>query len=452
MMSLYILSTLYGIAGLCYLFITIRRIVKQNGIRVFDFSRLMYSVIYGFIPMLLYTKEAVGERNLFFTAYDNTQLWECYLLFFFSVVIFCVLNLSYKCIKIKAPEQALRRYDGVDVKYNMNGRLLLISGVVALAIGWISLLLWTRAYGSLNNFILNANAIRSGRGEISNSFAFMKQFVRIMSVALFAIYSSYLHIRPRGIKKVIFLAIILIALVGNYYYTLASDSRASIMFLGIALVAISLRHRKKEKISRYLINSAFLVILFLLITIYADTFTRYIRFGIWESSNTNFLDALIREFSFTLCSEMKAIQGWIRGDLNVKIVDDLINSITSWIPDRFIPFDTPETIWTYNTNFYGRMGAGTSPCDLVATSIYETGIIGIIIHPFVLGQLIGRIDKSLWRTEASAYMDVYYGVFAHVFVMQISHNQYSTIVLGLFPAFLFFLITKVVNQLFDRKS
>lgn len=66
-----------------------------------------------------------------------------------------------------------------------------------------------------------------------------------------------------------------------------------------------------------------------------------------------------------------------------KDFDDLINAIVSWIPERFVPFEIPETVWRYNTNIYHTGGSGTSPSALVSTGIYEIGLLGALIHPFI---------------------------------------------------------------------
>lgn len=451
MTSLYILSMLYGIAGLIYLIIAVRKIITQNGIRVFDFSRLMYSMIFGLIPMLIYWKEASGERNLFYTNYTSDQLLKIYLLFALSIFIYAVLNLSYGSIRKKAPQQEMGQTGDDEQEDLYKGKNLYVAGVIALGIGWISLILWTRAYGSITNFVLNANAIRSGHGAVSNTFAFMKHFVRLMSVSLYAILSAYFFIKPRGFKRIIHLTLIVISIVGNYYYTLASDSRISIMFVGLAFVAILLRHRKKANIGRYIVLSGLVVFGLLIVVMNADTFTRYVRYGIWKSSDSGVIESIVREFRFTLSSEMRAIEGWFDGKLRIKLLDEFLNSIVSWIPERFIPFNIPDTVWTYNTNIYGAVSSGTSPSDILATSIYEIGILGPIVHPFVWGQIIGTIDKRLWTIDISPYPDVYYGVFLNAAVMQISHNQFSSFVLSMFPAFVFFLITWILEQINHRR-
>lgn len=64
--ALWIISLLYGIMGILYAFIGIRRIVRRNEIEIFDFVRLMYAFTYGFIPCLIYGQESSGQRNLYF--------------------------------------------------------------------------------------------------------------------------------------------------------------------------------------------------------------------------------------------------------------------------------------------------------------------------------------------------------------------------------------------------
>ena len=101
---------------------------------------------------------------------------------------------------------------------------------------------------------------------------------------------------------------------------------------------------------------------------------------------------------------------------------------------------------------YGTYTGATSPSSLVSTCIYEFGLIGVLIYPLFFGLLIGFTEKFLWSKRSETYADVYYGVLAGLFVQMVSHNQISSFVLALFPAFLFFLISLAVDRLIKKKE
>ena len=182
----------------------------------------------------------------------------------------------------------------------------------------------------------------------------------------------------------------------------------------------------------------------------ADTFTRYIRYGVWVENTDGLISNLTREFRFILSADMKVMKAWSEGILHKKIFDDLLNALTSWIPERFVPFEIPETIWRYNTAIYPTSGSGTSPSALVSTGIYEIGILGAFVQPFILGLATAYADKKMKNSNARIYGDVYYGVCVGVFIQMVSHNQISTFVGSLFPAFLFFVLTKILSKVSFR--
>lgn len=443
--SLEIISILYGIVGVVYIVIAVRGILRQNDIHIFDLIRLMYAFVYGFVPCLIYFQESQGERNLYFYDYSDEGIGRIALMFVVSIIAYGLINLSYKSVYKTDTFGLIQEGITSDEQADISRRLLR-SGIIALFIGWFCLVLWTRAYGSISNFIIYASAIRSGRGSVYNRFAFVKQFVRIMPISLYAIISAYCYELPKGTKKLFYFLLIAISTIGNYYYFMASDSRVTIIFIGIAIVMIFLRHRRHERVGRYLGIVAVTVFVLLLATMLADTFTSYVRYGAWTTSSEGLFSRLTKEFRFICSAEMKVSKAWFAGDLHYKLGDDFLNAITSWIPERFIPFTVPDTVWKYNTNLYGAVGSGTSPSSLVATGIYELGLVGAIIFPFFFGLIAGYTDKKLWKSSSIVYADVYYGVFVGLFVQMVSHNQISTFVMSLFPAFLYFLITYLLDH------
>jgi len=440
-----LISVLYGIMGCVYLCIAVRGILHKNEMSIFDIIRLMYSFAFGFAPCLVYYQEAQGARNLDFYDYSYSGLARIGLMLFFSILAFAVINLAYKSVHQKESSVRMPRDLNEEERYDISRRLFR-SGVIALVIGWICLILWTRAYGSIENFIVNASLIRSGRGKVYNSLAFFKQFVRILPISLYAFVSAYCYEQPKRLKKIKYIIVFLISIVGNYYYFMASDSRVTIIYIGMAILMIYLRHRKKEKIGRYLFMTGVTIGILLFLTMFADTYTHYVRYGIWESNSTGIIDSLTKEFKFLCASDMKASKVWYEGNLHYKIGDDLVNAATSWIPERFIPFAIPDTVWTYNTNLFGSVSSGTLPSSLVSTSIYEFGMLGVVIFPFCFGIVAGYADKRLWKKSSVVYADVYYGLLVGIFVQMVSHNQISTFVMSMFPGFLFFIISYLCDR------
>ena len=441
---LLLISVLYGITGIMYGVLVLHRIIKTNRIKIFDFVCLMYTFVYGFVPCLIYAQEAGGARDILFYDYSTEGIVNIFAMLFLSVAAYGAMNLAYYVVPAK--RKLVKSGIPSETEKENIAKHLMIGGTAALLIGGISLLLWTRAYGSLSNFILNATAIRSGRGSVHNSFAFMKQFTRIMPLSLYALIASGLYKKETGVRYIEYLILLALAVLGNYLYFLASDSRMTIIFIGLAVLGIVLKHRKKKRIAPYLVGAAVAAFLLLDATMLADTFTRFVRRGVWEANTNSVIENLTKEFRFILSSNAKVMKVWSEENLHWKILDDVINALFSWLPDRFIPFKLPETVWAYNTSLYGTQGTGTLPSALVATGIYEIGILGALIHPFVFGLATAFVDKRMTLWDMSRYSDVYYGVCIGLFVQMVSHNQMYTFTLSLFPAFLFFVVTKIIDN------
>ena len=436
------LSVCYFILGVLYFTISIRRILRFATIGLFDGVRLMYSFVCGFVPALIYFFESSGERNLRYYDYSPSGLLRLFLLLLINVACFSLLNLAYFSIKKEKIEW--RRFD--DTPGNADD--LFTCSIIATAIGGVSLILWTAAYGSVQNFILNAARIRSGRGELYNRFAFMKQFTRILPLSLFGFISYWYRVRPQGLRKIKCMLLLFLSVFLNYIYLLASDSRMSIALTGLGVVLILLRHRRKQRIKGYIITYGSVVLMILFVTMSADTLTRFYRTGVWMTREMGFFRMVLSEFRFTQSAEMMAMRMLMNGKLTIKLFDDLLIALTSWIPERFLPFDLPLSTWSYNTvNIAGTLGNGTSPCDIIATGIYEMGVLGIILWPFLYGRLVGSIEKLIARAGSSPYQDVYYGIFAVICSQQVCYSHLYSFTVNCFPVFLFWLITVFVKAM-----
>lgn len=66
--------------------------------------------------------------------------------------------------------------------------ILRYSAIVILFISVFSLFMWTKAYGGIFQFIMQANAIRSGYTNINNSYGFFKHFASSIVIPSYAFF------------------------------------------------------------------------------------------------------------------------------------------------------------------------------------------------------------------------------------------------------------------------
>lgn len=451
MISLLFLSILYGVASIVYLCDSFRSIVRSGEIRIIHCLKLMYAFVYGLLPMLIYYREYRGERNLAYYNYSGEGIFTLYFFMLFSIAgyaIICLIYAHFYYRKTAFLEQdstyEMMQLNDQKFKYN---NYVFICGLLTMAVGWIGLVLWTRAYGSISNFILNANAIRSGRGGVANSLAFMKQFAKVLPISLYALIASFIVRRPHGLKKIGHFLSIILSLIGTYLYLLASDSRVTIAFCGIGIILIIIRHRKGKNIRKYILLACLIAVLLLVATMSADMITNYARYHIWVTSENGFVDSIIDEFRFIGTTQAYVLDNLFSRNLKLKVLDDWINALTSWFPERFIPFSLPMTVWTYNTmNISGSTLGGTVPSDMLSTGIYHLNVIGLFVVPAIYGYFAAVADSKIRRYGNSVYTDPYYGVLVGLFIQCVSHNQLSTFVASMFPMFVYYLIGYFVRS------
>lgn len=439
---LLLVSILYGISGVVYAIVACRRIIRTNRMCLLDYVRLMYAFVYGFLPMLIYGLESNGDRNLRFYDYSPAGISRLVLFYLLSVCAYGAMNLGYFAIPKSRKSSSV-----IEQKDQNKANSIVVAGAICLLIGFVSLFMWTMAYGSLQNFMVYASQIRSGRGPIKNNFAFMKQFARILQVALYALVSGYLYGEPKKWKRVFVVALIACAVVGNYYFLLCSDSRASFLFVGIGIVSILITHRNKYSIRGTLFTSGIIMFILLLVTMMMDYFTNFIRYGNASDIQMDIIQTITTEFRFIPSTEMRVMRAWSEGVLDYQIGNDLLSALASWIPERFVPYKIPQSVWAYNTNLFGRLSSGTQPSGLVSTGVYEIGLIGGLIHPFLYGVVTAIFDRKLFSRMKSKYADVYKALCVGLFIQMVSHNQISTFVASLFPAFMFMLIVGVKDRI-----
>ena len=103
----------------------------------------------------------------------------------------------------------------MNTSVNNGGRLeydsiLRYSAIVILFISVFSLFMWTKAYGGIFQFIMQANAIRSGYTNISNSYGFFKHFASSIVIPSYAFFILNIFAEKKKITDIILWIISLI--------------------------------------------------------------------------------------------------------------------------------------------------------------------------------------------------------------------------------------------------
>ena len=100
MISWAILGGLFFISGMIYILREIKYISRLHKLKIISFTRLIYSLTYGFFPALLcflyaFNNQKLQLSSLVIMDYDSEALGNLYLFWLFSVVGYIALNVAY---------------------------------------------------------------------------------------------------------------------------------------------------------------------------------------------------------------------------------------------------------------------------------------------------------------------------------------------------------------------
>lgn len=397
-----------------------KQIGKNKEIRLINFANLMYAFVYGLLPtvILLRATFSEGVRGI-----DTTNRGAIKLLItlFISIFVHFWLNLAYKGTKIKKHPPVVGEETTVR------------AGLVMLVLGFASLLLWTRAAGGVFEFIKLAPGIRGCWVELDNPFAFLQHTTKILMLAACILMSYWLQHK----RKIWITIPAAAALYGAVLFIMAWDSRAAFGFLFMMIVLVYMEHRVREKqvsIKKMAVPIVLTIVVALMVMVLSEEVTTNFRGGEYESETGMGLFAIVEdEFGYILRTQQRALDTLGEPDYKLQIGNDLLNAVTAWVPTRFIPFEVPPTLWSFNTiDLLEGNPYTTIPTDFVSACILELGVLGLVILPLVMGWVLKKLDGMLLGGSYNFYRCNMKAAVAMLVINSISHFQFASIALSMF--------------------
>ncbi len=438
-----ILAALYLFVGIAYVLIELLYISRAKRIEIISLFRLMYSAIYGFLPaIMLYKLDSGTLSSMYMTLgeYGTNML----IALIVSVIEYIILTVVYNGTR----KSRLYNKPYTDLSINTQK----VSLTLVCIMGFLSLILWTRAYGSVMNFIINADAIRANYSNIYNPFAFMEHFTKVFAFSFFVVIALLIREKRKKRTKLYTWFLLLTTFVGAITVMLCTDARGAIGTLIIVTVLYIINERVENShlsVKKALITLVIVVGAAFIAIVASEGVMNAFR-GLSDGTSEEsrgILDIVISEFGYTFHSQAMAVKTVMDNPFQTMLFNDLLGGITAWLPSRFIPFELPIDIWNYNTEllrevkyFYGQ-----APSDFVSTTLYWFGPIGILLGPALMGWLIKKLETMFRRAAYSPYLMAVYARFMYYAVWWVSHCSIQYTVLALFGMFLVHLITKVVE-------
>lgn len=382
-----ILSVLYFITFLLYICIEIIDISKHRKIRTISYIRFMFSIVYGFLPAVTHYKMYQANEIVFRIAYDSNGVMQLYILYLLSLIAYIFLNIGYKIRKSKFQPKSS---SNLKIKKVLSTNKLFIASIIALIIGFISFLMWTRAFGSPFGAIEYATLLRSGLTPFDNPLSFMKRFSPLMLFSSYIFFAIILNMKAGlSFKKIATYLLLLFSSFWSIIYLLSNDGRMSFIYFFVIFILYFILHKQtnseKGNIKSTLVKiGIWLLIAFVAMSL-ADWIMYFLRFGEGRDAeiSLNIFNLLRDEMGYTILSGQTALTSLENGLSGNRIFLEFLSMFFAFLPSRFSPTSL-QTLFEYNTELTG-INNGTVPTDLLAFCLYTLGIFGVIIIPILLG-------------------------------------------------------------------
>lgn len=416
--------------------------IKTHRIRAITYVRLVYLFLYGLVPGVLLLM--MHDGPIFGTIdYSTEGIFYLTIFYICTWIGYVFLNLGYRLnIRIKK-----KKFAENVLEENLQKKLMYRVSIIGLIIGTISLFLWSNAYGSIWGLIEVASRVRSGVSPVYNPFTFFKHPASILTVVSIVFFSLVFSTEYR--KKIIFKLCLTLSIFLSCLFLIACDGRTAIALYLLQYVLIFMYCRNKEVKFELntLIKLACLAILLLILILNLDVITSYIRTGhingTWRIYDS--FIGIIESFEHTALSGQFVLQNRFDIGIRYMFIDDVITGIFAWLPTAFKP-DGFITTWEYNTQLITNgANSGTLPCDIITHSIYDFGIVGVVIVPFLFGVFVKKIEEM--RINANdKFINCIYVIFIPVVISSVTALSLYNFILGIFDISVVCIIYVIMKQ------
>lgn len=444
---------------LIYTICTVRELYQKRELTGFFIASAMYDLVFGILPMAIVAQLLWnGDETRFLQGILDLTSDGVYALIYYYLLAFLgfsILYLSYHSqinIRLKLiTNQGQKEFKGRNSTQNF-----LILSWLSLSIGIISLYLWSRAYGSIFNLILEANAVRSGVGSITNSLAFFKHPARLVLICNF-LFFTYLF-KNKSSKMQLFHKFcgsigLIITFLCSILFLLANDGRLTIVLYILAILWLGKSGTKIHHIQRTVFGGIGMICISVFLINEMDSITHFIRFGEWINNGQSITSSMIRKLSFLpMGAQTSVLAGW-NNEVGFTFIDDLVTGLCAWFPSSLKPTGY-EDVWNINTILiWGgiSLSHGQYPCSFITQAYYDLRVIGIILYCWGAGKVLKKIDR--WSFDDSSFLTMSLKAVIMEFILRgVAYFSFYDIMLGLFPIAIVVILNTILQLLSLKKD
>ena len=170
------------------------------------------------------------------------------------------------------------------------------------------------------------------------------------------------------------------------------------------------------------------------------------RNGTYESGNdSDIITTVSREFSFILSGTQNALIKDLSDEGKLMIMNDVVNGVFAWLPTTLKPI-MMEDVWDYNTRSINTGEYGQLPTSIIGQSIYDLGLLGIILLPFIYGVIIKKVEMVLEGRKENIFYNTVYIVLGYYLCKGIPYFSFYNIMINTFFIFIAILIYNTVHK------
>lgn len=404
----------------------------------------MFDIVYGIFPLLLllqwHNSIEISRFVNSFALFDETCVIYLLYHYIYAFIGFIMILIGFFSTK-KTSASILTK--------DINSRELKSIAWISLIIGIISLILWAKAYGTIFDLILQANAVRSGMGSVSNAMAFFKRPASLLLLTSYLFFSMLFKCKMSGlITKFLTFSGLLISVVCSVLYLLANDGRlTTVLFLsGFFYLYIFNKRIRYPKVFLFGLPCVGVASFYLLS--YMDSITYFLRFGIWQSelAGESIINKLLHELFFLPLSGQKSMYYNWDNTRSYTLGDDLVTGLFAWFPYSLKP-DGFSDVWNINTiQIFGDLNIlhGQYPCTLISQCVYDLGLLCVIFICYLFGKSLRLIENFYCKNNYPLAMAIYAN-FVLIIMRAIPYFSFYDIMMGLFTIFLLLVIKNCVR-------
>ncbi len=434
-----LVAILYIIFAALVVITIVVKIARNRRISIMNMCSAMYAILLCIVPALILLGYANGLRVASGILFEERTIWTFYLQFAFTAMGYFFLHVGYM-----VKQKKCKPYNFFT---NSNG--LLISMIFS-AISMISLNLWASGYGGIDSLILNANQIRAGWVTSTNSFAFFKHFVPLSLLTSWMLFNMLIRKEVKGFFGKFGVMILLLCNVAlSNIYIQANDGRMLLAVYVFLYFVLYLKYKfetKQANIAPMLLKFGIVFIVVISILFNADAILGEMRNGTYESGNdSDIITTVSREFSFILSGTQNALIKDLSGEGKLMIMNDVVNGVFAWLPTSLKPI-MMEDVWDYNTRSINTGEYGQLPTSIIGQSIYDLGLLGIILLPFIYGVIIKKVEMVLEGRKENIFYNTVYVVLGYYLCKGIPYFSFYNIMINTFFIFIAILIYNTVHK------